>query len=315
MAQPPWLRIDGARQNNLKNVSVAIPHDRVTVITGVSGSGKSSLAFDIRVRGASGLRPDLPVLRTWTGFRILGTARDLTDGHTPNAYLPDDLKAVFEVAYITGWCVKSEILTRHWSHVDFHSGWIRLEPGETKNSEGRQFPLTPDLRAALERQGGRTRAGEDATDTIIPWMFHRSGKPIKSFRRAWVTVCTKAGIPGRLPHDFRRSAVRNLERAGGPRSTAMKMVGHRTEGIYRRYAIVDEAMLKEGAAKLQILHDMQQPLGKNVVGRDGIDPPTPGFSDLIVDRSHCPCSQRLTRSLARGRRCGEWRPAAPCRAA
>src|SRR5215831_5726892 len=46
MAPPLWLRINGARQNNLKNVSVAIPHDRVTVVTGVSGSGKSSLAFD-----------------------------------------------------------------------------------------------------------------------------------------------------------------------------------------------------------------------------------------------------------------------------
>src|SRR2546430_6067443 len=46
MSQPSWLRIDGARQNNLKNVSLAVPHDRVTVITGVSGSGKSSLAFD-----------------------------------------------------------------------------------------------------------------------------------------------------------------------------------------------------------------------------------------------------------------------------
>jgi len=46
MAQPLWLRIEGARQNNLKNVSVDIPHDRVTVVTGVSGSGKSSLAFD-----------------------------------------------------------------------------------------------------------------------------------------------------------------------------------------------------------------------------------------------------------------------------
>ncbi len=46
MPQPPWLRIEGARQNNLKGVSVKIPHDRVTVITGVSGSGKSSLAFD-----------------------------------------------------------------------------------------------------------------------------------------------------------------------------------------------------------------------------------------------------------------------------
>src|SRR5262247_3967199 len=46
MAQPLWLRVQGARQNNLKNVSLAIPHDRVTVVTGVSGSGKSSLAFD-----------------------------------------------------------------------------------------------------------------------------------------------------------------------------------------------------------------------------------------------------------------------------
>ncbi len=46
MAPPLWLRIEGARQNNLKNVTLALPHDRVTVITGVSGSGKSSLAFD-----------------------------------------------------------------------------------------------------------------------------------------------------------------------------------------------------------------------------------------------------------------------------
>jgi excinuclease ABC subunit A len=46
MPQPPALRIEGARQNNLKNVSVEIPHDRLTVVTGVSGSGKSSLAFD-----------------------------------------------------------------------------------------------------------------------------------------------------------------------------------------------------------------------------------------------------------------------------
>src|SRR5947207_141583 len=46
MAQPSGLRIRGARQNNLKNISLEIPHDRLTVVTGVSGSGKSSLAFD-----------------------------------------------------------------------------------------------------------------------------------------------------------------------------------------------------------------------------------------------------------------------------
>ncbi len=44
--RPLGLRIEGARQNNLKNITLEIPHDRLTVVTGVSGSGKSSLAFD-----------------------------------------------------------------------------------------------------------------------------------------------------------------------------------------------------------------------------------------------------------------------------
>jgi integrase len=183
------------------------------------------------------------------------------------AQLPDDLQPVFAVAYLTGWRVKSELLTRQWAHVDFQSGWLRLEPGETENAEGRQFPLTPSLRAVLERQRARTVAIEKATRTIIPWLFHRSGRPIKSFRRAWVTACTAAGLSGRIPHDFRRTAVRNLERAGVPRSTAMKMVGHKTESIYRRYAIVDEAMLKEGAAKLQTLHEAQAPVARVIRSR------------------------------------------------
>jgi excinuclease ABC subunit A len=40
------IRIAGARQHNLKNISLEIPRDKLVVITGVSGSGKSSLAFD-----------------------------------------------------------------------------------------------------------------------------------------------------------------------------------------------------------------------------------------------------------------------------
>jgi hypothetical protein len=58
------------------------------------------------------------------------------------AELPDDLRPVFEVAYITGWRVRSEILTRTWAHVGFQGGWLRLEPGEAKNREGRMFRLT-----------------------------------------------------------------------------------------------------------------------------------------------------------------------------
>ena len=40
------LVIEGLRQNNLKNLNLRIPHDRITTIVGLSGSGKSSLAFD-----------------------------------------------------------------------------------------------------------------------------------------------------------------------------------------------------------------------------------------------------------------------------
>ena len=63
-------------------------------------------------------------------------------------------------------------------------------------------------------------------------------------------ACTAAGVPGRLLHDMRRSAVRNLERDGVSRSAAMAMVGDRTEAIYRRYAIVDAGALRDAAAKI-----------------------------------------------------------------
>jgi integrase len=65
--------------------------------------------------------------------------------------------------------------------------------------------------------------------------------------RSWSVA---AGVPGRIVHDFRRTAVRNLERDGVPRSAAMAMVGHKTEASYRRYAIVDAGMLREAAAKI-----------------------------------------------------------------
>ncbi|MFQ5747417.1 MAG: tyrosine-type recombinase/integrase, partial [Gemmatimonadota bacterium] len=90
--------------------------------------------------------------------------------------------------------------------------------------------------------------------TIVPWVFHRDGEPIRSFRRAWIGACKRAGLEGAWFHDLRRTAVRNLERAGVSRSVAMKLTGHKTEAIYRRYAIVDSVALSEGVDKLARFH-------------------------------------------------------------
>ena len=58
-------------------------------------------------------------------------------------------------------------------------------------------------------------------------------------------------MPGLKFHDLRRSAVRNMERAGIPRNIAMSITGHRTESVYRRYDIVSDRDLKQAATKLE----------------------------------------------------------------
>ncbi len=164
-------------------------------------------------------------------------------------HLPPALQPAAAFAYITGWR-RSEVFGLTWAQVDFAAGLVRLEPGTTKNRAGRMFPFTPELRALLDAQREHTTTISARLRRIVPHVFHRDGQPIKSFRRAWRTACAAAGVPGRIFHDFRRTAVRNLERAGVPRSVAMQMVGHKTEAIYRRYAIVNDADLRDAAARL-----------------------------------------------------------------
>ena len=100
---------------------------------------------------------------------------------------------------------------------------------------------------ALQRQLGR----------IVPYLFPQGGKGTRAgdrWRRVpgWERACKDAGVPGRIPHDFRRTAVRNLERAGVARSVAMKITGHKTESVYRRYAIVSDSDLREAARRLAV---------------------------------------------------------------
>jgi integrase len=163
--------------------------------------------------------------------------------------LPEAVRPVVTFAYHTGWRVRSEVLPLQWRQVDLKAGTVRLEPGTTKNGDGRTVYMTPELRACLEGQRAATDTVQREQSRVVPYVFHRGGEAIKTFRKSWDTACDRAGLPGRILHDFRRTAVRNLERAGVPRSVAMKMVGHKTESVYRRYAIVDDTMLREAAEK------------------------------------------------------------------
>jgi site-specific recombinase XerD len=175
-------------------------------------------------------------------------------------HLPAEYHALFELAYTTGWRIRSELLTREWRHVDFGgSGWLRIDPGEAKDaSSGREFQFTTWMREVLTRQRRYVSRVEKRTGQVIPWLFCRAdGNRIRDFNEPWRSACEAAGIH-RIPHDFRRTAVRNLERAGVPRTTEMAMIGHKTESIYRRYSIVDQAMLEFGTSKLDALQQAQR---------------------------------------------------------
>lgn len=163
--------------------------------------------------------------------------------------LPAPLQPVVTFAYVSGWRVQSEILPLEWRHVDRQKGEVRLDPGTTKNQAGRVFPFTDTLRTVFDDVWTEHEALKEE-GTICPCVFHRSGKRIRTFKKAWAIDCEQAGYPGMLLHDLRRSAVRNMERKGLSRSVAMQLTGHKTESVYRRYAITSEADLREGVERL-----------------------------------------------------------------
>ena len=163
-------------------------------------------------------------------------------------HLPEELRGLVTFFYITGWRL-SEVLNLQWRQVDLKVGSVYLDPGTTKNDEGRVFPFTEELAQVLQSQ-------REYTDTIkkeakiCPWVFHRDGKQVRSFRRSWLSACKKAGVPGRIVHDLRRTAVRNLVRSGVPERVAMQLTGHKTRSVFERYNIVSEGDLVEAAKRL-----------------------------------------------------------------
>jgi integrase len=154
-------------------------------------------------------------------------------------HLRPDLQLAATICYQLGWRVRSEVLTLERRQVDLDAGTLRLEPGTTKNDEGRFCYVTPELRAMLAAQVERVRALERKTGRIIAALFphlqgaHERkpglrgrvvGEPMRNFRRAWATACKAAGVAG--------------INASVPERVAMKVTGHKTRAVFDRYHIV-----------------------------------------------------------------------------
>jgi integrase len=168
------------------------------------------------------------------------------------SHLPEHLRAVITFAYVTGWRCDSEVLPLQWRNVDLKAGEVRLDAGTTKNGEGRVFSVNATLRATLEAQ--KVIADQlKSRGVICPFVFTNDGERIKDFRKSWAVATKAAGCPGRLVHDLRRTAVRNLVRSGTPEGVAMQMTGHKTRSVFERYNITSGSDVKAAAARLDSL--------------------------------------------------------------
>jgi len=196
-------------------------------------------------------------------------------------HLPEYLRDFVCCDFFVGWR-KSSMQSLRWTDVTDDTIILRAVNSKTRKPES--IPLEGELKEIIERRrAAAVWHTQDGQAHFSEYVFHRDGQPIGDFRKVWATACCAAGIgklvcracesdvdaerkclkcgqtwkreelkyTGALFHDFRRTAARNLIRAGVAMPVAMKITGHRTDSMFRRYAIVDESQKRDALAKTQ----------------------------------------------------------------
>jgi integrase len=160
-----------------------------------------------------------------------------------HAALPEDLKDPVAFPYLSGWRV-GEMKTLRWSDVDRLGKRIVLRPEHSKNGESRTLIFGADGWAIIERAAARQipTVGE---------VFTREGRAIRWFYKSWIKARRDAGLPTLKVHDLRRSAIRNLVRAGVPESVAMKCSGHKSATVFQRYNVTSDADIADAMVALE----------------------------------------------------------------
>ena len=197
--------------------------------------------FNVASRGLIDLKGGVPTENPVSAVEFLEEHNIRDRVLTPEEFArmleasPDYLKPVLQCAYHTG-MRKGEILGLTWDRVDLKAGFIRLKGIDTKISEARSIPIGRELRQVLQS----LPLAVDSQGNRVPYVFTRNGQRIKSIREIFSRVCRDAGLTNVVFHDQRHTATTTLRRAGVDALTAMKITGHKTMAVFKRYNTIDE---------------------------------------------------------------------------